>query len=314
MTRPGPKFQRTAWHPLYITLLRHVLPRRSFTIRSEVPLSQEPLRIDFVVTRRHELPPLPPPDAPLRSARLFYEAPVTVGELKGPKDVLHSVDLHWLLVYVEQLCALEALHEPEQVQMMVVAGRLSDEFRAQAERYRAQLVEVEPGLHRGTVYDRRLYVVETEVVGDPLLRFFSKAALRRPDALWDTLLTPEERGILVHLHGAVEQFKRKPQLRLRFTDYQELVMNLDEAIDGLLRKLPVEQRLKGLPPEERLKGLPPEQRVQGLSIAERLKGLPPEQRVQGLSAEERLEGLSAEERLKGLSAEERLRLLALLSS
>jgi hypothetical protein len=105
--------------------------------------------------------------------------------------------------------------------------------------------------------------------------------------MWDKLLTPEERAILVHLHGAVEQFRRKPQLRLRFSDYQEFVMSLEEAIDGLLKKLP---------PEERVKGLSAQERVKGLSTHERMKGIPPE------------------ERLEGLSAEERKRLLALLSS
>lgn len=73
--RYGKVMQRkhTAWHSLYVRLLRAVLPRSGFTVRSEVQLSQQPLRIDTVVVRRTQLPP-PPLDSPLRMGRLFYEA------------------------------------------------------------------------------------------------------------------------------------------------------------------------------------------------------------------------------------------------
>jgi hypothetical protein len=53
-----------------------------------------------------------------------------------------------------------------------------------------------------------------------------------------------------------------------------------EAIDELLKELPVEKRLEGLSADQILKAVPIEKRLEGLS---------PEQRVQGLSAEELFE-------------------------
>ena len=285
----------TAWHPLYISLLRLVLPRQAFKVRSEVLLSQQPLRVDYVVVRRRLLP-APNDPGPLLTSRLFYEAELTLGEIKGPRDVLEARDFQWQLGYAAHLSALEEIRDPSKLQLMTVAGRLSPPFREQALAYGAAFVELEPGLHlaRGPLH--RHLVVETEVVADPLLRLFSQASLRRPESLWAELLTTEQRAILVQLCSDVEQFRRKPQLRMRYADYEEVAMSLEESIEKLLKILSAEERMKGLPAEERMKGLPAEERMKGLPAEERMKGLPVEERVKGLSTEELLRGLSAEQR------------------
>jgi hypothetical protein len=51
-----------------------------------------------------------------------------------------------------------------------------------------------------------------------------------------------------------------------------------ETIAELLKKLPVEERIKGLSAQELLAGLSVEERLQGFSVDELLAALPPELR------------------------------------
>jgi hypothetical protein len=73
-----------------------------------------------------------------------------------------------------------------------------------------------------------------------------------------------------------------------------------QSLDNLVQSMPAEELLKRLPVEERLKGV---------SAEELRKRLPVEERLKGVSAEELRKRLPVEERLKGLSAEEVLRAL-----
>ena len=118
------------------------------------------------------------------------------------------------------------------MQMMTVAGRLSEEYRKQVALFRYPLTEVEPGLWLSPPAPHPLCIIETEVIADLLLRFFSREVLRRPARLWDSLPTPEERAIFTQLCGDVEQFRRLPLMRLRYTDYLTL-----EETDAYARQL-----------------------------------------------------------------------------
>jgi hypothetical protein len=57
-------------------------------------------------------------------------------------------------------------------------------------------------------------------------------------------------------------------MRMRYADYEEMTMSLQESIEELLQVLPIEERLKGVSTEERLKGVPAEERLMGLSPEE----------------------------------------------
>ena len=47
-----PLHLRTAWHPLLVLLLEHLLPRDFWEVLAEYALTREPRRIDAVIVRR----------------------------------------------------------------------------------------------------------------------------------------------------------------------------------------------------------------------------------------------------------------------
>lgn len=111
-----------------------------------------------------------------------------------------------------------------------------------------------------------------------MLKLFSRSFLRDPRGLF-SLLDDAERSIFVQVYGQVEQFKREPQAPLRYEDFEEFAMSMQEFVAAMLAQMSPEDRLRGLSPEERLKGLAPEEWLRGVSpedLARGLRSLPPE--------------------------------------
>src|SRR5579864_2104255 len=90
----------TAWHPVLVALLEHVLPDGFYQCISEFQLSREPLRIDVVVVRRRR-PGTPPPPRLLASV-VGGLADHTLVHFKGPTDELERDDARMLLAYALQ--------------------------------------------------------------------------------------------------------------------------------------------------------------------------------------------------------------------
>src|SRR5262249_54108247 len=99
--------------------------------------------------------------------------------------------------------------------------------------------------------------------GRVLLRATSRSFLRDPMAAVP-LLTGVERRMLMEIVDDMRQFRQDPMARLRYADYDEVNMSLEQFMEAMIEKFPPEIRLKGLAPEERVKGLAPEERVKGL--------------------------------------------------
>ncbi len=100
--------------------------------------------------------------------------------------------------------------------------------------------------------------------------------------------SPETSTVLAQL------FERYRAEGMSMSEQMERFMR--EALEEVLRNLPVEERLRGLSPEERLKGLSPEERLKGVSEEERVKGVAAGKRLAGLSVQEILAELPPEER------------------
>jgi hypothetical protein len=248
---PTPPVQRrTAWHPIFVFTLRQVLPRGGFTVRSELQLNHQPLRVDIVIVRRGQRGVLPR----LMQALVRRFGPITLIEFKGPTDPLKPADFQRLLAYAELYCLQAGIKEPRQVHLMMVATRLPRAVVRMMEAYGGRVAQEAPGVWAVRGLAHPLYCIETRAAGDHVLRFFSPDMLRRPRALM-TLLDAEERGIFRAIYNEVEQFKRDPQKALRYAKMEELIMSLDELYDEIIANIPPERRLKGLKPEDRLKGL-----------------------------------------------------------
>jgi hypothetical protein len=88
--------KRTAWHFYFCILLRRYAPR-SFEIRDEVPLSEEPPRLDYLLLRRETAPSTADPGETL--VDLWPLLPrVTIAELKtvpGPYEK-GNLDRLWM--------------------------------------------------------------------------------------------------------------------------------------------------------------------------------------------------------------------------
>src|SRR5438552_707002 len=119
-TAPPPSKHRTAWHPLFVSVLRHLLPDSDYEVIAELLLNQQPQRIDTVVVcKTHPTPPL---RSTKMQALLSRLARITLIEFKGPGATLSAQDLLWLLGYAYQYRAQNRLVEPAQLNLMVVAN------------------------------------------------------------------------------------------------------------------------------------------------------------------------------------------------
>ena len=267
---------RTAWHVLLATLLHERAPKR-FEVRSEVPLSTEPLRADYLLLRAAG-DATDDGTSPKRW-RLWSLLPRdTLVELKSTGRPYRSRNLDRLLAYLclyyaDQHARLERRAELSGV--LLVAAR-NPALDRDVEGLGWAWQDEGDGYWKLTGGPFALHVVEIDEVAeaedDDLLRLFGHAELHTTEArrwLYEQVGTKESTMAMHEMEG-----------------YQEIV-----------RKF-----LANVPPEERLAGLSPEQRIAGLAPEQRVAGLAPEQRIAGLTREQVLLALS-DEMLGALSDE-----------
>ncbi|WP_437516749.1 hypothetical protein [Sorangium sp. So ce1099] len=275
---------RTAWHVLLVALLSQRGSRR-FEVRSEVPLSAEPLRADYLLLRKSA--ESSEPAGTLR--RLWDLLPSeAIVEFKSIGRPYRRRNLDRLLSYLHLYFA----DNPERIEqrsdlcgVLLVPSRTRS-LDADVAALGLEWDDLGDGYWRLRGAAFALLVAEIDSVaeaeGDDLLRLFGHGEAR----------TREARRWLAQQLGAEEMAMEMQDLE-----------GFDEVVRKLLATLPPEQVLAAYAPEQRMAGLPPEQRVAGLPPEQRVAGLPPEQVLLALP-DDALRGLS-DAYLETLSAETR---------
>jgi hypothetical protein len=263
---------RTAWHVLLAALLRQRAPRR-IEVRSEVPLSTEPLRADYLLLRStlaeaDDGDPAPPPPKRWKLWSLLPKD--TIVELKSTGRPYRSRNMSRLwaylhLYYADQPARLEA---PADLTGVLLVAARTPTLEADTKMLGLAWQDLGGGYGKLVGGPFALYVAEIDVVAeaeeDDLLRLFGHAESH----------TLEARRWVYEQVGAKERAMEIHELE----GYDEIIQKLitDEVMQKLITSLPPEQVLASFKPEQRLAGLPPEQR---------LVDLPPEQAVLALPDE-----------------------------
>jgi hypothetical protein len=268
--------KRVIWHVGFERNLRRRGPS-SFEVRSEVPLSEEPPRLDYLLLRKLA-PEGEPVDHHAQTLRQLWPLlpRVSVVEYKSPGHPYRSGQLDRLWGYVHTYFANQrALPRHRADGALVTAAEGGPEVREREDLCAVLIVAARvPSLdadveamgltweNLGSGYLRvrdglfTLYVVELDVAGpaegDDLLHSFGHGTLRSPEARW----------FWMELVGSKEAVMNMQDME----GYQELM-------DKMLDTLPAEQVLAHYAPEQRLAGLDPEQRLAGLDPEQRLAGL-----------------------------------------
>jgi hypothetical protein len=247
--------KRTAWHFFFCILLRRYGPS-VFEIRDEIPLSEEPLRMDYLLLRRT--------DETLAAAAaqtllaLWPLLPlVTIAELKSIGRPYDRGELDRLWSYAHAYYAAEHASLPDRTSLatLLLVPRRTPTLDADVQKMGLAWMDLGAGYWQLTGGLFTLYVVEIDTVADQpdedLLALYSHHEVRTPRAtrFWGELAGAEAKMDARNLEG------------------------YEEEINRILGAMPLEQRMAGLTPEQRMAGLPPEQRM---------AGLPPEQLVMAL--------------------------------
>ncbi|WP_437728682.1 hypothetical protein [Sorangium sp. So ce861] len=266
---------RTAWHVLLVALLSQRGSRR-FEVRSEVPLSAEPLRADYLLLRRSAEPSEPAGTLRRLWDLLPSEAIVEFKSIGRPYrrrnlDRLYS----YLLLYFAD--TPERLEQRSDLCGVLLVPSRTRSLDADAAALGLEWDDLGDGYWqlRGAAF--ALVVAEIDPVAeaedDDLLRLFGHGVAR----------TREARRWLAQQLGAEEMAMEMQDLE-----------GFEEVVRKLLATLPPEQVLAAYAPEQRMAGLPPEQRVAGLPPEQVLLAMP-DDALRALS-DAYLETLSAETR------------------
>lgn len=250
--------KRTAWHFLFAILLRRYGPR-CFEIRDEVPLSEEPMRMDYLLIQRTSEPSDTDKAETLR--KLWPLLPrVTIAELKtvGRPYERGNLDRLWSYAHAYHATEHKSVGGRRNLAALLIAPNRTPSLDADAKEMGLAWIGIHDGYWRldGGLFT--LYVVEIDVVADQqdedLLTLYSHSDKRTPRAamLWSDLVGAEAKMEMRELEG------------------------FDEVLDKFLADLPLEQVLGRYSPEQRLAGLPPEQRLAGLTPEQALLALPDE--------------------------------------
>ena len=287
--------KRVIWHVGFERNLRRRGPP-TFEVRSEVPLSEEPPRLDYLLLRKLT-PEGERVDNSAQTLRhLWPRLPrVSVVEYKSPGHPYRSGQLDRLWGYVHTYFANQRalprhradgalltpaeggpdVREREDLCAVLVVAARSPGLDADALAMGLTWEDLGGGYLRVPGGLFTLYVVELDVAGpaegDDLLHSFGHGTPRSPEARW----------FWMELVGSKEAVTNMQDME----GYKELM-------DRMLDTLPAEQRLAGLSPEQRLAGLSPEQRLAGLSRDHQALALPVE--VLRLLPEAYLRSLSPE--------------------
>ncbi len=256
---------RTAWHVLLAALLGQHAPHR-FEVRSEVPLSREPLRADYLLLRA-----VAEADDDGRTLRMLWDLlpKDTILEFKSIGRPYRSRNLDRLWAYLHLYYADEPVRLEQRADLcgVLLVPTRTPSLDADAGTLGLAWCVLGGGYWSLTGGPFALYVAEIDVVAetedDDLLRLFGHAELH----------TSEARRWLSEQMGAKETAMAIHELE-----------EYDEVTAKLIATVPPEQRLVGLSPEQRLVGLSPEQRLVGLSPEQMVLALPDDV-IRGFSAE-----------------------------
>ncbi|MFO0628916.1 MAG: hypothetical protein U0325_25295 [Polyangiales bacterium] len=275
---------RTAWHPAFTVYVKEHAPGWG-EVRAEVPISEEPLRVDDLLALRAQVPR----DASDEGTGLrgLWRAVrgVMLVDFKSRARAFRRGELMRLFAYGLLWCSAHGL-PPADVAVGLVVPRVNKPLREEIAELGVTLHLRRDGYHEVEGFALRVVVAELWVVArrerDDILQWFA-----RPD----TLTLAAQRWIRQHVHAGSD----------------DMTMQIDEDLEGfyeyvqeLMQKLPPKSRLKGLTPEQRLAGLAPEQRLAGLAPEQRLAGLAPEQRLAGLAPEQLALVMSESDRVLAL--------------
>lgn len=256
---------RTAWHMLLDRLLCQCRPP-SFEVRSEVPLSAEPLRPDYLLLRRRAASTLDGGGKTLR--RLWPWLPLdAVTEFKSTGRPYRSRNLHRLWSYLH----IHFASQPERLLkcadlcgVLLVPSRTSP-LDADVEAQGLSWSDLGGGYWQLEGGAFALYVAEIDIVAgaenDDLLTLFGHAKERT----------------LVAERWLAEQVGTK-EIAMALHDME----GFDEVIRKLLGKLPPEAVLSAYSPEQVLSAYSPAQVLSAYSPEQVLPALPVEV-LKGLS-------------------------------
>lgn len=284
--KPSPK---TFWHPPAVALIEVALPPE-WKLETDFSLRKLPQRIDLLVIRR-EVP----------SGEVYGFLPALIGQLqditivefKGGTDAVSEEDVAVVLGYAcqyEQHWRAEARrlekrggHEGLNIDMAAerptlptqsigyIAPRLTPSFRIGLEHWGGSLEQVRPGLWKGTLANRPLFFIETEVVWRHSHedRFFY---VLTKDFLQHGLPTEGMTEAEFAVYNTVERWFVQVLEEKAMMIHPEKLKKLKEENERFIEEL-----LAKLPPERLASRLRPEERLSGLGLADRLAGLTPAQ-------------------------------------
>ncbi|WP_437627360.1 hypothetical protein [Sorangium sp. So ce1151] len=267
---------RTAWHVLLVALLSQRGSRR-FEVRSEVPLSTEPLRADYLLLRKSA--ESSEPAGTLR--RLWDLLPSeAIVEFKSIGRPYRRRNLDRLYSYLHLYFA----DTPERIEqrsdlcgVLLVPSRTRS-LDADVASLGLEWDDLGDGYWRLRGAAFALIVAEIDPVAeaedDDLLRLFGHGEAR----------TREARRWLAQQLGAEEMAMEMQDLE-----------GFDEVVRKLLATLPPEQVLAAYTPEQVLAAYTPEQVLAAYTPEQVLAAYAPEQRMAGLPPEQRVAGLPPEQ-------------------
>jgi len=247
----------TAWHPLFVWLLQHVLATERWDVLPEAQLTLEPQRADAIICRT-DVVGTPTEPLYLRSV-LSDLRPHNVVRFKGATDELKVADVFQVIAYTAQWMTQRGVTEPGDVSIRVVASSISPRFLRQV---KVMGGAVEATDMRG-VLEGHLGVFPLRVVDaveayksarEHLLYSVSSDALGDPSLL--PPLDARETGRYYLLAQSVRQDRRDPIKKRRMMKDRDVVdTTLDKARQLFLESLTPEERLAGLAPEHAILAL-----------------------------------------------------------
>jgi hypothetical protein len=249
--------KRTAWHFFFCILLRRYGPS-IFEIRDEVPLSEEPPRIDYLLLRRAE-EGLATTAAQTLLALWALLPRVTIAELKSIGRLYDKGELDRLWSYTHSYYAAEHAGLPERHDLaaLLLVPRRTPTLDTDVEAMGLAWVDLGAGYWRLTGGLFALYVVEIDRVADQpdedLLALYSHHEVR----------TPRSKRFWRELTGAEAKM-----------DAREDLEGFDEEMREIVSSVPLETRLLGTTPEQLLARVAPEQRLAGLDRDHQALALP----------------------------------------